>query len=248
MNPAEYRALSANEERLWWFRGMRRMADVFLDRYCAAGRGARVLEAGCGTGYDAIRFARERGWAVTVVDLSPVAAGLARRRGLAPAIADIRELPFRSGSFEGLISLDVLVHLEAEGQSAAIKEFARVVSPGGWILLRVAALKALRSRHSEWVGERRRVRLGEFRARVEAAGLRVVRATYANSLLLPVALVKFRVWEPLTRAPAASGVELPAGWLNGLLELPLRMEAGWLRAGGRLPIGQSVWVVAKKPG
>jgi SAM-dependent methyltransferase len=248
MNPGEYEALSANEERLWWFRGMRRIADVLLDRYCAAGRGARILEAGCGTGYDASRFARERGWEVTVVDLSPVAAGLARRRGLEPALADIRKLPFRNGSFEGLISLDVLVHLEPEGQSAAIGEFARVVSPGGWMLLRVAALKALRSRHSEWVGERHRVRLGEVRAKVEAAGLRVLRATYANSLLLPVALMKFRVWEPLTGAAAASGVELPAGWLNGLLELPLRVEAEWLRAGGRLPIGQSVWVVASKAG
>ena len=33
-------------------------------------------------------------------------------------------------------------------------------------------------------------------------GIRVLRCTYVNSLLLPVALSKFRVWEPLT-APAA---------------------------------------------
>ena len=35
------------------------------------------------------------------------------------------------------------------------------------------------------------------------AGIRVLRCTYANSLLLPVALAKFRLWEPLMRqAPA----------------------------------------------
>lgn len=248
MNPGEYAALTSNEDRLWWFRGMRRLTDLLLDRYCGSGRGARILEAGCGTGYDAKRIGRERGWSITPVDLSPVGARLASGRGLDPAIADIRRLPFRGASFEGLLSLDVLAHLGPEEQAAAIAEFARVLRPGGWLLLRTAALEALRSRHSEWVGERHRVRRPELERRIEAAGLRVRRATYANALLLPVALAKFRVWEPLVGAPAASGVEVPQRWLNEALRLPLWLEQGWLRMGGTLPVGQSVFVVAEKAG
>lgn len=248
MNPGEYAALTSHEDGLWWFRGMRRLTDLLLDRYCQSSRGARVLDAGCGTGYDAKRITTKRGWSITPVDLSPVAARLARGRGLRPAIADICRLPFGGDSFDGLISLDVLVHLGPEEQDAAIAEFARVIKPGGWVLVRASALEVLRSKHSEWVGERHRVRRRELRARIEAAGLRVKRATYANTLLLPVALAKFRVWEPLVRAPVASGVDVPQHWLNELLELPLRAEHGWLRMGGNLPLGQSVYVVAEKAG
>ncbi len=247
MNPAEFEQLSSHEERLWWFRGMREIFNLLLDRYCPAGPGAQLLEAGCGTGFEAARLRRERGWAVTPIDLSPVAAAHARVRGLNPALAGIEALPFASQTFQGVISLDVLVHLDVAGQRRAIIEFARVLQPGGWILVRSAALEVLRSRHSEWVGERHRVRLPELRYAAEAAGLQVRYATYANSLLLPVALAKFRVWEPLAGGPAASGVAMPAQWLNRLLELPLRVERGWLAMGGRFPVGQSVYVVAVKP-
>jgi hypothetical protein len=67
------------------------------------------------------------------------------------------------------------------------------------------------------------------------AGLWVLRATYANVLLLTVALAKFRLWEPLLRKPPASGVAPVAGWLDGLLYAPL--EAAWIVRGGNLPIG-----------
>jgi hypothetical protein len=83
---------------------------------------------------------------------------------------------------------------------------------------------------------------------VERAGLRVERVTYANSLLLPVAMLKFRVWEPLTRQPPASGVAPVSRWLDRTLSLPLRIEAGWIGRGGALPVGQSVVLIAKKPG
>lgn len=181
MNPGEYEHLALNEEQLWWFRGMRRMTDLLLDRECGLGHGARVLEAGCGTGYEAERLGRRRGWSVVPVDLSPVAVAHALGRGLSAAQADILSLPFADGRFDGVISLDVLVHLNESAQSAAISEFARVLRTGGCLLLRVAALPILRSRHSEWAGERERVRMGRLREAVRRAGFEVRFTTYANS-------------------------------------------------------------------
>jgi hypothetical protein len=70
--------------------------------------------------------------------------------------------------------------------------------------------------------------------------VRVLRCSYANSLLLPVALAKFRLWEPLLRMPPASGVEPVPGWLDRLLYAPLALEAALLRAGIDLPLGQSL--------
>jgi hypothetical protein len=78
------------------------------------------------------------------------------------------------------------------------------------------------------------------------AGVRVLRCTYVNSLLLPVALAKFRVWEPLLRKPPASGVEPVAPWLDKLLYAPLALEAAWLGAGHRFPAGQSLVLIGEK--
>lgn len=247
MNPAEFDQLETHQERLWWFRGMRRIVDSLLDLHCPSRPGSLILEAGCGTGFDAARFSRQRGWRVAAVDLSSTAARMARRRGLTPAVANIQSLPFAGALFQGVISLDVLVHLGQAEQSAAIHEFARVLAPGGWMLLRVAALRVLRSRHSDWTGERHRVRLSELSSQARNAGLQIRFATYANALLLPVALAKFRIYEPLAKAKVASSVHTPSAWLNTLLEIPLRAEHIWLQAGGRLPIGQSVYLVAEKP-
>src|SRR5262249_3960522 len=123
---------------------------------------------------------------------------------------------------------------------------ARVLRPGGLLVLRASALDILRSRHSEFAHERQRFTKSRLVTAVEAAGFRVQRATYANSLLVPVALFKFRIWEPLTGQPAQSGVRPVANLLRRLLFLPLRAEAAWIGAGGSLIIGQSIVLIARK--
>jgi SAM-dependent methyltransferase len=247
MNPGEFVHLSRNEERLWWFRGMRRIFDLLQRRYCGSPPGARVLEAGCGTGFEAARIARNQGWRILPIDLSDAAVKAARARGLDVTAANIVSLPFADTAFDGLVSLDVIVHLDAARQAAALREFHRVLRPGGWLAMRAAAFGFLRSKHSEWVGETHRVRLPELRAAAESAGFRIRFASYANTMLLPVAIAKFRLWEPLTGATPASGVEMPSPWLNRLLEVPLRVECLCFRSGMRMPVGQSVYLFAEKP-
>jgi SAM-dependent methyltransferase len=65
-------------------------------------------------------------------------------------------LPFRDGCFDALLSLDVLVHFEAGEEARVIEEFAQVLRPGGLLIVRVAALNILRSRHSEFIRESQR--------------------------------------------------------------------------------------------
>ncbi|MGB9605350.1 MAG: hypothetical protein ACPL88_05650, partial [Bryobacteraceae bacterium] len=87
---------------------------------------------------------------------------------------------------------------------------------------------------------------GRLRRVVEGAGVRTLRLTYANSLLMPVALVKFRIWEPLLRKPPASGLAPLPRWLDSVLEQPLRVESWWLRKGINLPFGQSLILLGQK--
>jgi len=108
------------------------------------------------------------------------------------------------------------------------------------------ALDVLRSRHSEFVQERQRFPRRRLMDLFAGAGMRILRCSYANSLLMPIALVKFRLWEPLSGKPAESGVQPIAAWLDRLMYRPLAMEAAWLGAGHNLPAGQSLVLIGEK--
>jgi len=251
MNPAEFDNIARAERDFWWYRGMREILFRLLDAQSSysqsPGEGASVLEAGCGTGHLSKALEQRYRWCVTPLDLGREGLEYARGYGLARMVqGDITALPFAAEAFDGVVSMDVLVHLRRGEEAYALSEFARVLKPGGLLVLRAGALDALRSRHSEFVGERQRfTRAGLIRSATEA-GFSVERATYLNSLLTPVGLLKFRLWEPLTRAPLASGVaEVPA-WLDRLLYLPLRAEAAWIGHGGSFPIGQSLLLLGRK--
>ena len=129
-----------------------------------------------------------------------------------------------------------------------MRELARVLAAGGLLVVRVAALDALRSRHSQFAHERQRFTRPQLRSLAEQHGLEIVRCTYANSLLAPVALAKFRIYEPLLRSEPQSGVRPVAPWLNRVLSIPLEWESRWIGSGRDLPIGQSLILFARKPG
>lgn len=247
MNPAEFQNLLAAEERMWWFRGMREIFRGIARRHLGEGI-AEVLDAGCGTGATAEWMAREFGWRVSCMDYAAEALEAARRRPGLPRLArgDIRRVPFRDASFDLITCFDVIAHLEPGEERQAFAEFARCLRPRGWLFVRASAFGWLRSRHSEYVRERQRVTLGQLRAELEGTGFEIVRATYANSLLLPAAALKFRVWEPLVRARPASGVHLGPPWLERAFYLPLALEAWWIGRGGSFPLGQSALVLARK--
>ena len=91
-----------------------------------------VLEVGCGTGLVLGRVAPKVARAVGV----DISAGMLRGaldRGLDVAQADATALPFADASFDLLYSFKVLAHVE--DIQRALSECARVVRPGGTLLL-----------------------------------------------------------------------------------------------------------------
>ena len=247
MNPAEFANIARSEQDFWWYRGMRQILFRRLDPLAEGLRPARTLEAGCGTGHFARALTERYGWRVFPIDLGWEGLRHGQRLGVDRlAQADIAALPFPSGAFDLAVSLDVIVHLPRGSEDSAARELARVLKPGGVLAIRVAALDALRSRHSEFAHERQRFTRGRLRSLAERHGLEVLRCTYANALLSPVAFAKFRICEPLLRAKARSGVEPVNGWLNRALYLPLEWESRWIGAGRNFPVGQSLILLARK--
>ncbi|MFO0609854.1 MAG: class I SAM-dependent methyltransferase [Polyangiales bacterium] len=99
--------------------------------------GASVIDAGSGLGAW-VRFLNAAGYRARGVDYSPeMHARLARE---APEVdwilGDIRAIPVPDASIDAVISWGVIEHDEA-GPDAALREFHRVVKPGGWIFVSV---------------------------------------------------------------------------------------------------------------
>jgi SAM-dependent methyltransferase len=248
MNPAEFANIAESEANFWWYRGMRQIMFRMLDPVASGRAFHAVLEAGCGTGHFARELQRRYGWRMFPLDLGMEGLAYGRTYGLTRMTqADIRALPYRSGSFDAVVSMDVIVHLPRGEESQPLGEFARVLRPRGLLALRASALDMLRSNHSVHAMERQRFTRGRLVAEVEKAGLRVRRCTYVNSLLLPVAFTKFRIVEPLLGGDPDSGVKPVSRWLDTALYTPLAAEAAWVGAGFGFPAGQSLVVLAEKP-
>lgn len=98
--------------------GRDRMRSTLLDWLPADLRGARLLDAGCGTGALAVEAAR-RGAEVLAIDLSPTLVDLARER--LPAELQGR-IDFRAGDmldpalgrFDHVVMMDSLIHYECQ--------------------------------------------------------------------------------------------------------------------------------------
>jgi|GEM_PF-441840 len=89
-----------------------------------------VLELGCGAGM--LALLKRKGVNLTGVDLSNECALAARRNGYdATFRSQLSSLPVADATFDYVVSLDVLGHVEAEEKDAVLAEVKRVLRPGG---------------------------------------------------------------------------------------------------------------------
>ncbi len=116
--------------------------DLEVDLALRYARGARVFEAGCGTGLILHRLAGEAAHAVGL-DLSAGMLRHARRRGLRVVQGSITDLPFPDASFDVVCSFKVLAHVARI--EAALAELSRVTRPGGHMILEFYNPRSLRT-------------------------------------------------------------------------------------------------------
>lgn len=254
MQTEDYQYLYELEERFWWFAGMREITASLLDPLLPE-RDRSILDAGCGTGGNLEWLARYAGNGhVAGIDLISTAIEFCRQRGHGQlAQASATHLPFADESFDLVTSFDVLVQIPGEGaDTQAMREMHRILKPGGIAFVRCAAFEWMRSGHDRALSTQRRYSLVELRERVESTGFEVLRETYANSLLFPVAAVRRLLLKKLGLADSGSDVKpLPEHleWLNRSLTQVLLWEAKRLRIPrAKLPVGLSAICIARKSG
>ena len=98
------------------------------------GPGAMVLDVGCGNGavLDAVNAA---GMSATGIDISEAAVASCRRRGLDATVGDFPTHPFTRDAFDAITFWDVVEHLPDPRRF--ITRAARLLRPGGWLLIKV---------------------------------------------------------------------------------------------------------------
>jgi SAM-dependent methyltransferase len=236
-----------SETRHFWFRGLRRVVAPLVAEALKDRPDARVLDAGCGTGCN-LRMLPGLERAVGF-DLNRVGLAHARESGLTRvARANVVAIPFADGTFDLVTSFDVIYALSDADAARAMSEMARVLKPGGTLILNVAALDILRGGHSVLAEELRRYDRPMLRAELAAAGLAPVRLTYTNAALFPLVLAA-RVIQRAARldTPEETGHEIsvPVAPINAALDAVLSLEARALRLVD-LPFGSSLLCVARK--
>jgi SAM-dependent methyltransferase len=142
--------------------------------------GRAVLNAGCGAGSLTLKLL-DSGYQVTSVDASEEFVGHLRRRlaerGLsAPVVVgDLEDLDLPERAFDGVACGEVLEHLDDDRRPLA--ELARVMRPGGAIVITVPANPWRYDWVDLWAGHRRRYTPQVLEERLEQAGFSDVRVT-----------------------------------------------------------------------
>lgn len=244
------RATARAEARHFWFRAFRAFIGPFLRRAAGDRPRPRLVDCGCGTGanVDVLqRYGRACGF-----DLSATGLRLGREAGRTRLVrASVTAPPFGDASFDVATSFDVLYSLEPADERTALAQMYRLLRPGGYALINVAAMEVLRGDHSVLSREIRRYSRAELRTRVTEAGFEVERITYAYaSLFLP--MLAARGWQRLrglTReedAAAQREIAVPPRPVNAALTALLAIEGVWLRRFDA-PFGSSLMCLARKP-
>jgi SAM-dependent methyltransferase len=228
----------------FWFKGFRSFVRPVLATVAGGRPGLRLIDCGCGTGHN-LGLLAPHGDAVGF-DLT--FSGVVRVKGGYPvAQADITRIPFRSGIFDVATSFDVLQCVPDD--VAAIREMARLVKPGGAIVLTLAAFDALRGDHAIYWNEVRRYTPERARRLLATAGLRAERVSFMFGSIFPM-FAAARLLQRVTR-PLRGGVNgdidirVPAAPVNGILTGIVQAEAR-LAQTMPMPIGSSLLVVGRK--
>ena len=159
------------------------------------------------------------------------------------------QLPFADATFEVVAAFDVVEHCEPE--TTVLSELARVLIPGGRLLVSVPAYQWAWSEFDVQNRHHRRYTRRRLVAAAEARGLDVVRATYLFAGTFPFFVadrLRSRVRYGGSRAGSADAPpQLPE--TGPLVEKVLMAACGldrWLLPRRDLPFGSSVVVVAQK--
>ena len=138
------------------------------------------------------------------------------------------------GRFDTAVCLNVVEHLADD--AAAMRHIARLVKPGGRVVVIVPAHRWLYGTLDEGLDHKKRYERAELEELLRGAGLEPLEARYLNPVAIPGWLFNGR----LLRRSTIPGLQI--GLFDRLTPL-VRLSSSW-----NLPFGLSLLAVARRPG
>lgn len=247
MNREEYRIMYEAEDSFWWYEGRRRIILDFLGKAVADRNDIKILDAGCGTGR-ILQSLKDYGFSVGI-DISRDALQFCKIRDLKNILqASVMNLPFRDGTFDLIISLDVLYHSWVKDDCSTMKEFGRILKEDGMVLITLPAYNFLKSPHDKAAHTKHRYTKGELKKKMGEVGFTIKKATYFITILFPLICV-VRLWEKIfiSNKKAKSDIKPINPIINRVLTFILWIELKIIQKID-MPFGLSVLCVGKKTG
>ena len=212
-----------------------------------------ILEVGMSSGYFLSQMKASFPQALVVgADSFPeVLESFAKKDPSTPLLGfDLAACPLPDACVDAVVLLNVLEHIQDDAQ--AMGELARILKPGGILVLEVPAGPRLYDNYDRHLRHFRRYTMGGFSSLVRAAGLEAVWRSHLGFFVFP-GFAAVKLWNRLRhRQHAASGDQAVADQIGHSRRQPF---LAWLmaleRALGRhlyLPFGIRCLVVARKTG
>ena len=242
----EYHSMARLESIFWWHRSLHEKVISLLHKLLGNRRSLDLLDVGCGTG----GMLRQLGkayprWRLSGLDVSEKAVAYLLRSGHTEVIAaSANSLPLRDGTFDVLVSLDVMCH-DLVNPERMLCECARVLRPGGIMVLNLPAYQWLHSYHDVRVRQSRRYTIESLETEIVKAPFERVFATYWNALLFLPLVIRRKVFPG---DASTNDVTDSSPLLNAIFTQVMHWETKMLRNGYRLRFGSSILYIARKFG
>ena len=250
MEKHEYKTLYEFEDSYWWYLGLQHTIRKLLSTYIGLDkiRHFKILDAGCGTGGN-LNILKKFGEGVGL-DFSRDALLYCKKRDLKYLCrASVENFPFKSGSFDLILCMDVLCHKTVKSKLDVINKMKDLLKPGGYLLLNLPAFDSLKSEHDRAVHTDKRFSMKETKEKLKTADLDINRIIYFNTLLFPfISLSRFfRKSKTSEEIAHTSDFKKIPEILNKSLLTLLKFEASYIK-NFNLPFGLSIMALAQKKG
>lgn len=231
------------EKNYWWHVSKRSLIHREIKRAGITDHSNKILDAGCGTGIMIAELSKKFDQ-VYGLDKSKKAIKFCHKRGLKRShlrqASLEKKLPFTSNYFDAILALDVIEHLDNDGE--AVRQLHRITKNSGSLYVTVPAFQFLWTHHDDLLWHKRRYTLNQLKRLVSANGFTVKKASYFYSFLFLPSVVIFKL------GLLFSGKEtsvVPPKIVSTLLLTACSLERTLIKF-IPLPFGISIFLVAQK--
>ena len=232
-----------NDEGHWWFLGMGEIMESVLNIFMNNREDSKILDVGCGTGWFSKKLLKYGN--VWALDMEEIALDICRERGINNLVnADAAAVPFPDKTFDLIVCAEVLYHQFVDSDATVLKEFYRLLKPGGIVLVTVPAHSYLFGPNDKVNLTRRRYSKRQLESLFKTAGFKIRLISFFNFFLYPVAIAK-KILEIFFPQKNKSAIRTTPAVLNLFLFNLLKIEAFMIVRFG-LPQGISLICVGEK--